>query len=103
MLRDGGSLAAVFQAKDSAEYWLLLRIRTRDTPDGRLERIGYAAPVWIRRHTGQEVNLTWPHARAVLSQAEGMLREASDREWLERMAEVAKTEGSLPSGVERVP
>jgi hypothetical protein len=103
MLRDGGSLAAMFQGADSAEYWLVLPVRTRELPSGSIERIGYDMPVLVDRQTGQEKQVSWQHARTILSQARAMLQAEDDRQWLEYMVETASKEGLLPAGVTPLP
>ena len=101
MLRDGGSIAAIFQGADASEHWLVLRVRTRELTSGKWERLGYETPVLVDRQTGLETQVSWQHARSILNQARSMLRTEEHGQWLDRMAEavIISKEGLLPQGV----
>jgi len=102
MIRDGGSLAAIFQGANGGEYWLFLEVRLRELPTGEAERLGYEEPVVVERLTGVTTGISWQHAKILLGQMRPLLREEADRRWLEVMYECTQTNGRLPSGVERV-
>jgi hypothetical protein len=101
MIRDGGSMAAVFQGANGSEYWLLYKVSVRELPSGEKERLGYEQPVVFERQAGNETEISWQHAKALLNQIRPMLHEESHRRWLEAMYASAETGGQLPPGVER--
>lgn len=101
MIRDGGSLAAIFHGGDSCEYWLFLEIRISNSNPNEAERLGYAKPKVVNRHTNSEVEITWEHAAVILGQIEKMADRDGDRHWLKKMQTVVKTGGTLPNDVER--
>ena len=102
MIRDGGSLAAIFQGPNGSEYWLFLKVRLRELPTGEVERLGYEEPIVIERLTGISTGMSWHHANILLSQMRPLLREEAHRKWLEAMYESTQANGKLPSSVERV-
>ncbi len=101
MIRDGGSLAAIYQATNSSEYCLLFRIKTRILASGEMERFAYEAPVVVDRTTHLEWKSVWRQAAILLDQMRPMLRSDSDREWLETMHSVALTFGQFPETLRR--
>src|SRR5262245_21700002 len=102
MIRDGGSLAAVFQGSNGSEYWLFFPLRHRTLPSGVFERLGYAEPVVIERQTNTEIKISWQRAIVFIQQIRPLIRESGHEKWLEVMEEVAKAKGALPGEVERV-
>jgi hypothetical protein len=101
MIRDGGSLAASFQGANGSEYWLFLQLEVGELPTGESERLGYATPVVVERAIGQEVEISWDHAKVLLNQMRPMLRKDADQKWLETMYASVEGNGALPPGVER--
>jgi hypothetical protein len=102
MIRDGGSLAAVFQGPNGGEYWLFFKVRIRELPSGEAERLGYEKPVVFERYVGNESEISWQHAKVLLNQMRPMLREESHHRWLEAMYASAEAYGLLPPGVEPI-
>ena len=102
MIRDGGSLAAIFQGENGSEYWLLFKVSMRALPSGETERLRYERPVIVERQVGSEIEISWQHAKILLNQMRPMLHEESHRQWLEAMYASAETAGQLPPGVKRV-
>jgi hypothetical protein len=102
MVRDGGSLAAIFHGTDSCEYSLLLEILSRKLDYGDVERLGYAAPKIVSRLTNSALPITWQHAAVLLCQIGGMIRREKDLKWHGVMAQVVETRGELPNEFERV-
>jgi hypothetical protein len=101
MIRDGGSLAASFQAANGAEYWLFSQLQQQNLPSGQIERLGYEKPIVIERQSGIQTEVTWQHAITLISQVRPLLRATSDEEWLEAMESVARRGGAPPIEVER--
>jgi hypothetical protein len=101
MIRDGGSLAAVFQGANGAEYSLYFPLRHRTLPSGVFERLGYAKPLVIERQAAIEVEVSWPHATALINQIRPLVLEPRHLGWLDAMASTAAAEGVLPHNVER--
>jgi hypothetical protein len=110
MLRDGGSLSAVFKGTNGSEYRLMFQIETEREESGPFVRKGYARPVvfesvsFLGETTREwramnEVGISWDHARALLAQMRGHAISGSDLKWLEAMEEVASTSGQLPAGI----
>ena len=101
MVRDGGSLAAVFQGSNGAVYWLFFPLRHQRLASGIFERLGYENPQVVERLTGVAVEISWQHAIVLLNQIRPLVPEHYDLQWLEAMSVTASTEGALPPGVER--
>ena len=102
MVRDGGSLAAVFQGSNGSEYWLFFEIDYQVLPSRGWERLGYKDPVVFERQTGIKTALSWQHAKIFLNQMSPLLRADRDAKWLKLMQETAETQGQLPSAIERI-
>jgi len=101
MIRDGGSLAAIFHGGDSCEYWLFFEIRMSNSNPNVAERLGYAEPRVVNRHTNSAVEITWEHAAVMLRQIEELAHRGHDRQWLQKMQAVAGSSGALPDDVGR--
>jgi hypothetical protein len=101
MIRDGGSLAAIFHGGDSCEYWLFFKIRMSNSKPNVAERLGYSEPKVVNRRTNSEVEITWEHAAVMLRQIEKFTHTNHDRQWLKKMQTVADSSGTLPDDVER--
>lgn len=101
MIRDGGSLAAVFQGSNGSEYWLFFEIKLNALPSGKAERWGYSDPVVVDRVTGTSMPFSWQHALVLLRQISALSLEATDRKWLVAMETVAQNLGKLPPEVDR--
>ena len=102
MIRDGGSLAAIFHGSNGAEYWLFFKVKSRTLPSGEMERFAYEKPVVIERGTNQEFKSSWQQAVVLLDQMRPMLRSEADRKWLESMYSTAMTAGQVPAAIDRV-
>lgn len=100
MIRDGGSLAAIFHGSDSCEYWLIFRIRMPNPNPNVADRMEYAEPKVVNRHTSIKVEITWEHAAVMLRQIERLTVKDHDRKWLRKMQTVADSSGMLPDDVE---
>ena len=101
MIRDGGSLAAVFQGSNGSDYWLFFKVKLNSLPSGETERLGYSSPVVVDKLTGTAMSVTWQHAIALLHQMTPLLFEARDRKWLRAMETAAEGLGRLPPEVDR--
>ena len=62
-LRDGGSLAVLFQGKDSCEYMFMLPIKNAGH-----EVVSFLDPVLINRTTDVIMNISHSNAKVYLSQ-----------------------------------
>ena len=102
MIRDGGSFAAIFHGSDSCEYWLFFKILTRELNDQTIERLGYATPKIVNRHTNIEVPITWAHASTLLNQIGTMIHQSEDLKWHGMMQNIAISNGPLPDEIEKV-
>ena len=97
MIRDGGSLAAVFQGTDSCEYWVCLPIRLDKLASAGWERIGYENPVVVDRLAQRQIPITWQQAQIFLSQMRPLLCRERDLHWFEVMFEAVRLQGGLRS------
>ena len=70
MIRDGGSLAVIFQCPDSCEYWLMLPIDGFGDSQPK-----YLAPVLLNRTTDIEMHIRPEDAKIYLYQ---LLSDASN-------------------------
>ena len=96
MIRDGGSLAAVFQGGDGCRYWLLLQILRHPPAFGNRKRSGYDDPVIVDRLTKMSIPVSWTQARILLNQIRLLVREERDLKWLACMDRVVAARGNLP-------
>ena len=101
MIRDGGSLAAVFQGSNGSKYWLFFELHSRELPSGQLERLGYKDPVVIERQVGLSMSVSWEQATVMLHQMRPLVSDASNLKWLDTMEAAAGAHGKIPTGVER--
>ena len=101
MIRDGGSLAAVFQGADGAVYSLFLPLRHRTLPSGVFERLGYDKPLVVEQNAGIEMEISWSRAAVLINQIRPLIRTSEDHRWLNAIDLVVESEGALPSEVER--
>lgn len=102
MIRDGGSLAAVFHGTDSCEYWLYLKIIIRELGQNEVEKMGYAEPKIVDCLTGTARSISWQHAAILLGQIGGKIDSERDVKWHGVMEKVVAAEGRLPIEVRRV-
>lgn len=111
MLRDGGSLAALFSGTNGSAYCLHFQLISGTGLNGELVRLGYEKPIVFERlvfrdankiemKSLNEVEITWEHAKVLLRQIRRHLQNDRDLKWLSAMEESAETEGKLPAGVE---
>jgi hypothetical protein len=98
MIRDGGSLAAIFQGKDSCEYWLFLPLRRNKVGPAAADGPGYEPPIIIDRLGQREIPVSWQQAETLLFQIRPMLAREQDRRWFEVMSAVVRNRGA-PSEV----
>jgi hypothetical protein len=101
MIRDGGSLAAVWQGVDGAEYWLFFKIKIERRNDGTSQRVAYSSPVIVDRLTGMHFDVSWEHALVLLHQMRLLVSEDGHMHWLETMECTARTCGQIPPGIDR--
>jgi hypothetical protein len=101
MIRDGGSLVAMFQGSNGAEYWLFFELDARELPTGQLERVAYKEPVVVERQVGLPVAVSWEHAKIMLHQMRPLVPDTSSLKWLGIMEATAETHGGLPTEIER--
>jgi hypothetical protein len=113
MIRDGGSLAAEFIGANGSTYCLHFGLMSEHCSNGDFVRLGYQMPVIFERlkfryedrtewHSINEVQVSWAHAAAILSQLYDLVRNDVDLKWLRAMQEVSNKEGQLPSDMQRV-
>lgn len=102
MIRDGGSLGALFRGPDGSQYSLVLQLRTQELPSGDVERLGYEAPAIIDRLAQRVFQITWKQASILLDQIAKLSKNERDLHWVSVMGEVIATEGQLPGSIERI-
>jgi hypothetical protein len=96
MLRDGGSLCAVFVGADGSEYWLLVPIEQASSDSSSFETRRYAEPfVLDRPHSATPIQVSWEHASILLSQIVSMLPESAPRRWISPMTECLVRRGNI--------
>jgi hypothetical protein len=101
MIRDGGSLAAIFQGSNGSKYWLFFEIKTHQLTSGEVERLGYKAPVIVERQVGVQMGTSWQHAQILLNQLRPLVRDEASLKWLDIMEATAVAHGELPTGIDR--
>ena len=102
MIRDGGSLAAMFQGANGSQYWLLFPINVRDLQSGEGERLGYVSPVVVDRQSGCHIDVPWHYATVLLHQIKALTTEEGSIKWLNIMESTAAACRRLPSEVARI-
>jgi len=102
MIRDGGSLAVVFYGKDSCKYWLFVEMLLRTLESGDVERLGYAEPTIVNRHTGHEAAISWEQALSMLGHIRQMIHREVDLRWHAIMKEVVISKGLVPNELDKV-
>jgi hypothetical protein len=114
MLRDGGSLTAIFENERAARYILLIPIHMAKE-GAEWKRLGYRSPVLIdcdpkkrppntdrvlySELCGPDTPVSWAEARTVveaITRLAGQLGSL-ERHWLSQMTSVVATEGQLPT------
>jgi len=100
-IRDGGSLAAIFQGSNGSKYWLFFEIKTHRLSSGEVERLGYKDPVIVERQVGVPMGTSWRHAQILLNQLRPLVRDDSSLKCLEIMEATAVAHGELPTGIDR--
>lgn len=101
MIRDGGSLAAVFQGTDGCEYWVCLPVRQHRLPSGEWERTGYKDPAVVDRLAQRQLPISWQQAQVFLSQVRPLLHAERDFRWFQILSEAVQLQGALPAAVTR--
>ncbi len=96
IIRDGGSLAAIFYGQDGCEYWLFFRF-IRDFFGTNSSIIGYMQQVNVDRLTGIVYELSWEHALIYLRQIFPFLNGKYHKRLLRSMEEIALSSGQLPT------
>ena len=110
MIRDGGSLAAEFMGANGSRYSLHFSLISEPNAAGDRVRLGYEKPIVFERlefrqegrvdwQSINEVEVSWAHAKVLLHQMHGLMRNDEDKKWLEAMEQVADAEGQLPDHV----
>ncbi len=113
MIRDGGSLQAVFVGTTGSSYCLHFKLISKDGSAGELVRVGYEHPVVYERLEFREgnriewqainqVQVSWAHAKVLLHQLRDLLKSEEDSKWLSAMEGVANTDGQIPRNMPRV-
>ncbi len=113
VLRDGGSLAAIFVGSNGSRYGLHMPLISDRGPAGELIRRGYGQPVVFERlefrdqgsfgwRSVNEVELSWSHASVFLHQLRLHVRDERDADCLAMMLESVEGEGKLPAATDQV-
>ena len=102
MIRDGGSLTAVFQGTNGTQYWLFFKININILPSGEWERLGYMSPAVVDHQSGCHIDVSWQHATVLLHQIEALTTDESSIKWLNVMESTAAACGRLPSEIARI-
>src|SRR5438105_469131 len=101
MIRDGGSLSALFLGANGSKYCLHFELKLEYPASGDWIRLGYENPVVFeyfefRTEAGgfaweplNKVEISWDHARVFLNQMRAYVQSERDIRWLEAMTEVA--------------
>jgi hypothetical protein len=93
MIRDGGSLAAVFQGSNGSRYWLFIKIDVEILASGEWQRTHYLKPIVYERPHGAAVELSWQHAKVFLNQMRWLLQTQRHEGMLEIMMTVIDAKG----------
>ncbi len=112
MIRDGGSLQAMFVGTNGAKYCLYFQLISQEGASGELVRLGYEKPIVFERfqfrkqnqHEWQAINqveVSWTHANMLLHQLRACPHGDEDSKWLATMQKVADTLGEIPDDMPR--
>ena|SRR5687767_15898580 len=99
MVRDGGSLVAVWSGGDGAEYWLLYPVIVELVDDDHDRIAGWAGPQVHVRGTGVVHELSWQHAKVFINQFRPFAASARFLEILDAMDEIATNRGVITPAV----
>src|SRR6186713_1887421 len=95
MIRDGGSLAAVWSGGDGAEYWLFYPVKVESVDADRNRIAGWNGPQIHVRGTGVVHELSWQHAKVLIGQFRALVAKPHLLEVLDAMEEIAENSGSI--------
>lgn len=107
LIRDGGSLQAMFVGINGSKYCLYFQLIAKEGSSGELVRLGYEHPIVFERLEFREQNrdewqaidqveVSWTHANVLLHQLGAYPQSDEDSKWLAAMREVASAEGQIP-------
>lgn len=95
MIRDRGSLAAVWGGGDGAEYWLFYPVKVESVDADHNRIAGWDEPQVHVRGTGVVHELSWQHAKILISQFRSLVASPRSLEILDAMEEIAANCGSI--------
>jgi len=99
MIRDGGSLGAVFAGGDGSEYWLFFPVRRESMDPDRSRIDGWSMPEIRERRTGLKNQVSWQHAKTLLSQMKAHVHDERQAALLGAMADVASAGGEITPSI----
>ena len=102
MIRDGGSLAAIYGGGDSAEYWLFFPVRTESVDADHTRISGWELPEIHDRSTGLKNEISWQHAMTFVGQLKPHVHDPREVALLDAMGDIASTGGAITSSVKAV-
>jgi len=102
MIRDGGSLAAIYGGGNSAEYWLFFPVRTESVDSDHTRIAGWDLPEIHERGTGMKSELSWDHAKTFIGQLKSHVHDPREAALLDAMSDIATAGGSITSSVQAV-
>jgi hypothetical protein len=102
MIRDGGSLAAIFGGGDGSQYWLFFPVLRQYVGPDHSKISGWHLPEIRERSTGLKSQLSWQHAKTFIAQLKAHVDEERQIALLNAMSDVANAEGSITPSIEAV-
>jgi len=95
MVRDGGSLVAIWNGGDGVEYWLLYPVIVESVGPDHNRITGWDEPQVHARDTGAIHELSWQHAKILIDQFRPFAASARFLEILDAMKEIATNRGDI--------
>jgi hypothetical protein len=102
MIRDGGSLAAIYRGDNSAEYWLFFPVRTEPVDSDHTRIAGWELPEIRERGTGLKSGLSWDQAKTFIGRLKPHVHDPREIAILDAMGDIATAGGSIPPSVKAV-
>ena len=95
MIRDGGSLAAVWEDVAGQKHWLFFPVRIAEVDPDHDRIAGWSDPECHNRSAGTREQIGWAKARLLIDTLRAHLDDEADRQKLNAMDDIAAQGGQI--------